>query len=344
MLYQRSRILNIAYELPDEVISTKSLEQRLESVYKTLGIPMGQVEALSKITSRRVWPENFSLAECAAKAASRALVKSDVSIEQVQMLIYAGVGRDQLEPATACEVGYRLKLPATATVFDLSNACLGVINGIIQVATAIEQGSIEYGLVVSAESSREIVDSMIEQMHQQKDFQHFVYSLATLTGGSGAVAVLLGSNAVNSGHQLVASATRQSLAHHQLCYWGKITGGPSQMQDQMHTDSSALLKYGIDLAIPTYQGLLQELPWSSPPEKFICHQVGEANQKAIRQALGFSQSQEFITYPYLGNTGTVALPLTAAIAAEEGFLQSGDRVALLGIGSGLTCLMMAIQW
>jgi 3-oxoacyl-[acyl-carrier-protein] synthase-3 len=32
------------------------------------------------------------------------------------------------------------------------------------------------------------------------------------------------------------------------------------------------------------------------------------------------------------------------MAAEEVFVTPGDRVALLGIGSGVNCLMMAVEW
>ena len=38
------------------------------------------------------------------------------------------------------------------------------------------------------------------------------------------------------------------------------------------------------------------------------------------------------------------VPLTLAMAHEQGFLQAGDRVGLLGIGSGLNCLMLGVQW
>ena len=54
--------------------------------------------------------------------------------------------------------------------------------------------------------------------------------------------------------------------------------------------------------------------------------------------------KDFSTYRYLGNMGTVSLPLTAALAEEREFLQPGDRVALLGIGSGLSCMMLGLEW
>jgi 3-oxoacyl-[acyl-carrier-protein] synthase-3 len=60
--------------------------------------------------------------------------------------------------------------------------------------------------------------------------------------------------------------------------------------------------------------------------------------------VGIAQDKEFSTYPYLGNMGTVSLPLTAALAEERDFLRPGDRVGFLGIGSGLNCLMLGVEW
>ena len=54
--------------------------------------------------------------------------------------------------------------------------------------------------------------------------------------------------------------------------------------------------------------------------------------------------RDFTTFRYLGNIGTVSLPITAAIAEERGFLSPGDLVGLLGIGSGLNCLMLGVNW
>ena len=62
------------------------------------------------------------------------------------------------------------------------------------------------------------------------------------------------------------------------------------------------------------------------------------------EALGLDLARDFSTFETLGNTGSVALPATLALAAEAGAVKAGDRVALLGIGSGLNCLMLALEW
>ena len=60
--------------------------------------------------------------------------------------------------------------------------------------------------------------------------------------------------------------------------------------------------------------------------------------------LGIAREKEYSTYEFLGNMGTVSLPLTAALAEERDFLRPGDRVGFLGIGSGLNCLMLGVEW
>jgi 3-oxoacyl-[acyl-carrier-protein] synthase-3 len=62
------------------------------------------------------------------------------------------------------------------------------------------------------------------------------------------------------------------------------------------------------------------------------------------ESLGLDPAIDFTTLETLGNTGAAALPVTMALGVEQGRLRRGDRVALLGIGSGINCLMLAAEW
>ncbi len=62
------------------------------------------------------------------------------------------------------------------------------------------------------------------------------------------------------------------------------------------------------------------------------------------ESLGINPEIDYSTFPWLGNTGSAALPITMAKACEDGFVQPGDKVAMLGIGSGINCLMMGVEW
>ena len=71
---------------------------------------------------------------------------------------------------------------------------------------------------------------------------------------------------------------------------------------------------------------------------------GSTHRRKLYEALGLDEAKDFSTFETLGNTGSVALPVTLAQAVAAGAVREGDRVALLGIGSGLNSLMLALEW
>ena len=350
MKYSKVYLEAFGYELAPVVVSSTELEARLGPVYEALHLSAGQLEALTGIAERRWWEEGFRLSEGAVLAARRALAAAEVRADQVGTLIYGGVCREYFEPATACRVASELGISPEATVYDISNACLGVLNGIIEVANRIELGQIRCGLVVSSETAREINDIMIERMCQERSMDCFKLSVATLTGGSGAVAVLLsdGSFSRERRRRLLGGVTRTAPEHHGLCRWGIEALrplDPHRFLQFTSTDSAAVLTHGVELGIRTWQAFLRKLGWVKDQiDKVICHQVGSAHRDTILRSLGISLEKDFSTFPYLGNIGTVSLPLTAALAEDREILRPGDRVAFLGIGSGLTCLMLGVDW
>ena len=340
----------IKYILPPVVVSSEELEARLEPLYKKLHIGKGQLEAWTGVIERRWWDENSSLADQAATAAKKALAASTVPLKEIGALIYTGVCREQFEPATACAIAAQLGLSRNVVVYDISNACLGVLNGILDVANRIELGQIRAGLVVSCETAREINETMLNRMLEENNMEQFKLSLATLTGGSGAVAVLLtdGSFSVHKRRRLLGAVTQSAPQYHKLCRWGLegLEGlGSGVFRPFMSTDSVSVLKYGVELGLRTWKLFLKKLEWTRDKvDKVVCHQVGSEHQNAILKLLGIPSGKDYATFPFLGNIGTVSLPLTAAMAEERDFIKPGDRVGFLGIGSGLNCTMLGFIW
>jgi 3-oxoacyl-[acyl-carrier-protein] synthase-3 len=385
MKYNRVHLEAIGYELPPVVVSTAELESRLAPVYQALKMAPGQLELLTGINERRWWEPGYPISLGAAAAAKKALAAADISASEIDVLIYAGVCRENFEPATACAVAHELKINPSASIFDVSNACLGVLNGIVDVANRIELGQAKAGLVVSAETSREINENVIDRMVRTKSVELFRESVATLTGGSGAVAVLVTSEELSreKRRKLLGGVTQNAPEHNSLCRWGlqsilpvagaaaervlghKATalvqkgaeGAGALMQKGvdfglrhvmipfMETHAGEVLKYGVELGLRTWQSFLTKFGWRSEHlDKVICHQVGAGHREAVLKAIGIPPEKDFSTFEYLGNIGTVSLPITAAIAEEREFLQPGNRVGFLGIGSGLNCLMLGLEW
>lgn len=379
MHYSRVYLDSIAYELAPVVVTTAEIERRLAPVYQRLRLLNGQLETLTGIQERRWWEPNFPVSEGAIRAARKALNHSNVRPSDVDVLIYAGVCREHFEPATACKVAAGIGVSQGAFVYDVSNACLGVLNGIVDIANRIELKQCRAGLVVSCETAREINDIMIERLAANPTMDVFKDSLATFTGGSGAVAVLVtdGSFSQPKRRQLLGGATQTAPQHHNLCRWGLQSVLPNAVVNLlpsavgqfvsnntpgfiksgidfgirnvvtpfMKTDAASVLKHGVDLGMRTFTSFVSKIGWACDQiDKVICHQVGSMHRDTVLKVLGIPLEKDFSTFEYLGNMGTVSLPLTAALAEEREFLNAGDRVSFMGIGSGLNCLILGLHW
>ena len=134
MQYSKVLIDAIGYEIAPVVVTSIELERRLKDLYATLHLGEGQLESLTGIHERRWWEPGYRISDGAIAAAERALAASSVKSGDLDVLIYGGVCREYFEPATACRVASGLGISPGATVYDISNACLGVLNGILEVA------------------------------------------------------------------------------------------------------------------------------------------------------------------------------------------------------------------
>ncbi|WP_246052138.1 3-oxoacyl-ACP synthase III [Desulfobotulus mexicanus] len=344
--YSLVDIKAIGYELPSHVLTSEDIEERLAPLYKKLHIRPGQLEALTGVKERRQWGKGMPLSEGAIAAGRKALDLAAMGPEDMDMLIYGAVCRENLEPATACTVAHGLGLPDHAHIFDLSNACLGMMNGLILIADAIESGRIRSGMVVACESSRQIMDITMDTMLADPTMASFTKGLATLTGGSGAAAIVLGrKDEGNRGHSLLGGILKNRSACHDLCVWGPDTGIPASAPMKMRTDAAAVLRHGVELGRETFHAFLKEMDMTGKDlDRIICHQVGAAHRETVLSAIGIPMEKDYATFPFLGNMGTVSLPITAAAASEQGFLQPGHKVGFFGIGSGLNCLLLGLDW
>jgi len=354
--YTRVRLSGLGHELPEEVVPSVALERRLLPLYERLHLQPGQLEALTGIRERRYWPAGTRMADVAARAGRRALEGAGVAAGDLEALVYAGVCRDAFEPATACAVADALGVAPSAAVYDLSNACLGVLNGILDVANRIELGQVRAGLVVTAETAREIVDVAIEALLDEPTMERYVDGLATLTGGSGAAAVLVTDESFGAGDalggawpRLLTGVSRTEPRHHELCRWGLDDAPtlhlPEPARQHMRTDAPAVMRHGVALARATWDDWLGATGWrAGDVDRVVCHQVGGPHRATVLPALGLDPERDEATFPTLGNMGTASLPVTASLGVAGGHLRAGQRVGFLGIGSGLNCLMLGWDW
>ena len=342
--YSRVCLDTIGYELPPRVVSSEQIEQRLAPLYDRLHLPIGRLELMSGIKERRLWPQGTKPSEAATLAGRRVIENAGLKPQAIECLIFTSVSRDMMEPATASFVHDKLGLSPTALIFDISNACLGFLDGMVILANMIELGQVTNGLIVSGETAEDLLESTIQALQTDETLtrKSIKPAFASLTIGSGAVALYMRRTRNNEDRpRLIHGAWRANTSHSDLCHGGQ-SGRNTVL---MATNSEELLHRGVETALATWRAFSGKAGWGAENiDRFFCHQVGSAHAKLLFENLGLSPAKNFETLQILGNIGSVSAPITMAMAMEQGMFHSGQRGALLGIGSGINCMMLGVEW
>lgn len=316
------------------VVSSASVDERLAPFYeRTSGTP-GLLESLAGIRERRQWPDDVSFTDAAALAGEKAIVASGVDRSKIGLMIDTSVCRARLEPSSAVTVHNALGLDTTCLNFDLVNACLGFMNAMHLAGVMIDSGQIEYALIVDGEGTREIYDNTISYLNEHGEgLADIIANFASLTLGSGSAAAVLGRHSENpASHRMVRGFFHAATQHHELCV-GSL--------ERMTTDTRALLDAGTELAKLAWDDAGAGDTWGGR-DRYIFHQVSAVHTAAMIDVLGVDPERVPLTFPYYGNIGPAAVPITLAKEAES--LSPGDTVLCLGIGSGLNAGVLELQW
>jgi acyl-CoA:acyl-CoA alkyltransferase len=339
--FQNVSLHSWSYEEPPYYLTSDEIEEKLAPLYERVKLPAGRLELQTGIKRRGFWPSGTRSSFIATLAAEKLL--KDFPREKIDLLLHASVCRDFLEPATAAQVHHNLKLSSHCMISDLSNACLGVLSSIMMASHMIERGAIQTALIVSGENSGPLLEQTIshllnDPLMDRKKIKPFI---ASLTIGSAGVAILLSHESLApGGPKILGGSTLTDSSSVDLCQ-----GDGSHQGLMMETDSEALLKAGVKLAKDNWNKCQKVLGWSSSQVNWIIpHQVGAAHRLAMLTELGLPLDRDFETVVHYGNTGSAAVPLTLIKAAEENQFKPKDKLALLGIGSGLTSTMLGLEW
>jgi len=346
MIYRQVFLESMGYELPPLRVSSAELENRLAPAYERLRLPAGRLELMTGIKERRFWEPGMRPSQGAILAGKKALANSKIPPERIGCLINCSVSRDFLEPATATVVHAGLGLAEDALVFDLSNACLGILSGMVVVANLIETGRIQAGMLVAGENGRSLVENTVSAINGDLRLTRQTVKpyFASLTIGSGAVALIMGGSQFG-GHRLTAEATVAATEYNHLCRGSADQGMEDGAATMMNTDSEALLHSGVDTAFRTWRKFLAESGLTAESLDCICtHQVGSAHKRLLFERLGLDPRKDYSNLESMGNVGSVSCPMAMMMAADAGRLTSGSRLALLGIGSGINCTMLGVEW
>ena len=333
-LHRNVALLSVTSLIASNVTTSDEIDVRLAAVLKRLRLPTGLLQRVAGVYERRNWAEGETFDDAAILTGKRALAEAGVEPGQVGLLINTSVTRKHLEPSVAVRIHHGLGLPSSAINFDIANACLGFVNGMSLAAGLIDSGQVKYAVVIDGEDADEIQHNTIERLAgSDLARSDFMSEFASLTLGSGAAAAVLGrADEHPEGHRMLGGVTRAATQFNDLCV-GSVDG--------MFTNAKALLKGGLDLVVSAWKEAQRDWNWQSM-DRYILHQVSDVHTDSIIKATGMDRSKVPLTYPKYGNVGPASIPITLAEEAER--LNKGDRVLLMGVGSGLNTAMMELVW
>src|SRR3954447_22658787 len=188
--FRNTTMLHISRADASRVVTSDELDERLSHTYARAGLRPAPLERLAGIRERRWWADGVTFVDGAATAAGKAIGESGVDLADIGLMINTSVSRRYLEPATAVAVHDAIGLPSSCQNFDVTNACLGFVNGMELAAAMIDAGFVEYALVVNAEDARTVQETTIERLSASDiTAKDVIGQFATLTLGSGAAAM-----------------------------------------------------------------------------------------------------------------------------------------------------------
>ncbi|HDS0923624.1 MULTISPECIES: 3-oxoacyl-ACP synthase III [unclassified Stenotrophomonas] len=338
MLFKNVSIAGLAHIDAPHTLTSKEINERLQPTLDRLGIRTDVLGDIAGIHARRLWDADMLASDAATLAARKALDDAGIGADKIGLLVNTSVSRDYLEPSTASIVSGNLGVSDQCMTFDVANACLAFINGMDIAARMLERGEIDYALIVDGETANLVYEKTLERMAlpgvTADDFRN---EMAALTLGCGAAAMVMArTELVPDAPRYRGGVTRSATEWNQLCR-GNL--------DRMVTDTRMLLIEGIKLAQKTFLAAREALGWAVEElDQFVIHQVSQPHTAAFIKNFGIDPKKVMTIFGEHGNIGPASVPIVLSKLKELGRLKKGDRIALLGIGSGLNCSMAEVVW
>jgi 3-oxoacyl-[acyl-carrier-protein] synthase III len=345
------KILNISYALPtkrvdnDEMIEKILEENRDHLSEEDRGSLEAKIRRFFQMSGTKTrFHRNIGekALDFALKAGRDALRKAGVKPEDVDLLIYAGVGRGWVEPATANLFQSELGLKS-ATCFDVLDACASWIRSLCIARTFLAQKIYKLIMIINCEFNfREYANFEI------KNSKELDNAFSAFTIGEAATATLVTSN-----------DKEEDDSHFSFRTWGEKHGlckiplpnagdfSPNGGSDW--TKPMTFFTAPAELLSFTIRKLVSHVKETHPVASkvhdiVIGHAVSNSSTARVVKLLGLEPDSVFETHSRFGNTVSASLPLALAVAEAEGRLRRGMRVMLLMGSAGVTTALGSFKY
>ena len=332
-----SRLISTGVYLPEERVNMRDIMQQFDSQNR-FGIPINWFEKTMGIHERRVAPADVLPSDMAMRAATEALELAGLTATELDAIIYTGLARDHLEPATAHIVQRKLGAE-NAVAFDVTNACHGFMNGIHLMDALIATGQVRRGLVVTGEQGSRMGQLAIEELRKTSEREMFTKLAAGLTLGDAGAALIMGPK-VDPDTGFMGFMLQSYGEISKLCVYGH-----HGQENAMRTDMPTLVMHNERLHSAMYKEFMTKLGWRSQDiAKFIHHQVGIRIFRQHANYAGISLDIMPNTLTDFGNMITANIPINLYNLSKNKEVSRGQKLFLSGSGSGLAISQAGLIW
>lgn len=338
------RVTGVAAEVPPDVIRTEEVEER--AGLQQFGFEPGWLERVTGVKERH-WAPDVVPSELAARAGTKALASAGVDPLEVDTLVFAGITRDCLEPATANLVAETVGA-RNARVFDLVNACNGMIDGVDVADSLIRTGKARRVLITTGERASWGIN------WKPRTAEEAVRSVAGLSVGDGGGALLV------ERCDDPERGLREREFRSDASQWRHAIAGRFQPESQacehcgsnlaphFLCDGKALFTSSFALLFPMMISVMERTGWGPRDvDVAFCHLPSRRFvDDGLERIGGFAKfaAKLWQNVERYGNVSTCMLPLAMSEAQEAGVLKPGAKVLVLAPASGISAAAMTMVW
>lgn len=330
-----SRIVDVAVYLPEDRLSSAAVEARIQEVNPGLDLPGGLIERLTGVAYRHVRPAGWVASDLAVAAARKLLADVGREPAEIDLILFASVSTDVLEPATGHIVAQ--KLGATCPVIDVKNACNAVANALEVGDALIRTGAYRRILIACGESAsqgwRWQVDSVDQYLEALGSFGLSDAGAALLLEGSEEPGIL--------GHRF--SASSQAWEASVLPLSPTVDGGWEVGRFRVRPVRLAAAVASLDFGV--IHQTLAELDLTMDSFAAVAvNQVSLPYLTKLSADLGIDRDLIDVVVAEHGNLSAACIPLQLNQAVRQVRVRRGDLVALIGMASGLSIGIVVVKW
>jgi 3-oxoacyl-(acyl-carrier-protein) synthase III len=339
------QVTGVGADIPPHVVTTAEVEER--AGIGRFGFAPGWLERVTGVRERRYAEPSVRPSDLAIAAGLRALADRGLDASEVDTVLFTGITRDFIEPATANRVADGIGA-FHARVFDLTNACNGLIDGLDVADSLIRTGKGRHVLVTTGERA-----SISVHWHA-RTVEELMRTVAGLMVGDGGGALVVEAS------EDPARGIREREYRSDPRHWRLAIGGlfrpttqacevcGSVVDLRFLCDGRELFQVGLEMMPPTMLAAMQRSGWTYDQLDLVfCHEASRRFVEAGMADLGEGNHpgpKIWSTVERYGNTSTVSLPVQMAEAKAAGALVPGAKVLLLGGSSGVSMAAVTLSW